>query len=551
MKTTLKRVLAMLLCLMLAFSLAACGSSSGKEEKTDAPKTQTDTPSSSSSGGAQSGQSGKTDTPSAPSGSGTVSARDTLNVCAIGDKGTLLPHGMTGSGLFGAARMYCEPLWEYTADEQLMPILAESVEGLNSTTWTVHLRKGIKFSNGSDFTAEDVIFSMQYYKDATKGQFKEFDLEQSKILDDYTIEFILNPFGYTMCYAIGNLLIYDKETFDENEMITNPIGTGPYKVKEYVIGSYLYLEARDDYWGEPAKIKNLNFYVYNEDSQITNAIQNGELDYVSEVPAQDADFLETIPDYTAEKYYTMQAPNLSFNLSKQSVMSNLDARLACCYALNRNAVIDRVYFGNAEIIRWPVSEHSIGFEESMANLHPVYTEGRNVEKAKDYAEKAGLVGKEITVITNGGSNFIAIAEIFQANMKEIGVTVTIKNYDAASYMTMANTPDAYDIAINQSSSSAGLALSLLSGTMMFYPTRFEEWEDYDFFYNTGMSAFTNPDPEARQQILRDIIPCFIEDAVWFGICDVQATRLIKSDLAGMIYLKTISINRYDQWYWVA
>ena len=548
----------------LQLALAACNSGGGAENNasidsgnTSAGSNNSDSTSNQAEPTNNAGANAGTNTAASPDNQGSqggaaVSARDTLTLGAIGDAATLLPNGMSRSGLFAAARMYCEPLWEYTADDVLIPVLAESVEGLESTTWTVHLRQGVTFSNGSPFTASDVFFTMQYYKDAIVGQYREFDMEKSRIIDDYTLEFILDPFGYTMQYAIGNLLIYDEETFDEDDFVINPVGTGPYVVDEYIITSHLHLKARDDYWGEKAKIANLHFKVFNEDAQLTNALLAGEIDYVSLIPAQDIAYAENaLQGYNIEKYNTMQAPNLAFNLNPVSIMSNMDARLAACYATNRQAIIDLVYFGNASLIRWPVSEFSIGFEENMANLHPVYSIGMDLERAREYAEKAGIIGKDIVVITNGALNFVTTAEIFQANMKEIGVNVVINNYDAASFTTVQNDPEMYDIVMTQSASSSGLALSLIAGTMMFTPTRYEGWADFDYFIEIGYGAFANLSEAERQDVLREVAKMLIDGVVWFGICDVQAARAINKDLTGIIFMKTTSMSRFDQWYWVA
>ena len=475
--------------------------------------------------------------------------RDTLTVAISGDNGTLNPYGITGS-FIGVVRQYMETLIDYKAGKEKVWVLATDIEEVSTSQWIIHLREGVTFSNGNKFNAEDVWFTFEYcLSDPILMRYiPTFDLENSSIIDEYTIDLRLKYYEVTQMDALSMLYILDKESFNEDDFVMNPIGTGPYVVDEYVINSHLYLKANENYWGEKPKIENLHFKIMNEDSQLVNSIQAGTVD-VSRVPTQDIDFVETIPDYDVHMIYSVLCPNIQFNLSPDSVMSDLDARLAVCHATDRQAIIDVVYFGYAELTDYPVSMHCIDYEPRLGNLHPTYSVGRDLELAKQHAEKAGLVGKEVVIITDGSPSYVATAEILQANLSDIGVKAVINNYDAASYFSVSQDPTKYDISLYATASPQQLAIGMLYSYVLYSPTyNTGGWPGYERFMELGAEAIANPNAEERREALYEMTQIFVDAALWYGICDVKTANAVHADLGGVEFWSNGDC-RYVDWYW--
>ena len=461
----------------------------------------------------------------------------------------MLPNGMVG--LLGAARQYCEPLWDYSATGEVIYVLAEMIDNWDSDVWTIHLRQGVKFSNGNDFTAQDVIFTIEYYKAYVLGQYREFNMEKSKIIDDYTIELVLDPYGFAPQFGAATMYMYDSESFNEEDFVMNPIGTGPYEVVEYVINSHIYMKAREDYWGEKAKIENLKYFILNEDAQITNAIQASTIDVIPIIPSQDIEYAQTLPGYDVIMYSTNTAPNATFNMNPISIMTNKDARLAVCYAFDRQAVLNLVYFGYGSILHNPTANYCIDYEPRLDDLNAIYNDSPNVALAKEHAEKAGIIGKDIVVVTNGAPAFVTAAEILQSNMKDIGVNIVINNYDAASYTTVSADPTQYDILLTSSGSPSRLGSSILCNYIFWNPTRYENgWDGYDEYYALARKYMENPNSAERKEQYFEISKMFAEEMLWFAICNVNQACAVNENLGGIVFWTNQGM-RFNQWYWEA
>ena len=524
----MKKILAILLVACMAVTLlVACGN--GDESGT--PTT-----------------SGSQSPGTSPTGSGEiVSAKDTLRIAIGGDNGTLIPANITG-GFVGVVRQYQEVLVDFMNDGTMVYILATDVEELEDK-WVVTLREGVTFSNGNPFTAQDVLFTLEWYFTQPMGPMylSTIDMETTRIIDDHKIEIGLLQYSLTQLSSMSQIYILDHRTFDENESVMNPIGTGPYFVTDYVINSHLYMKARDDWWGGTPHIENLQFRILTEDAQFVNAIQAGTVD-VATVPGQDVDFVKGLPGLNVNQWYGGFVPILAFNFTDGSLMSSMDARVAVAHAFNRDAVINLAYFGSASQVDQPFSAGSRDMEARFANMHPVYSVGYDVDLAKEYAERAGLVGQELVVITNGTSANVATAEILQDNLRAIGITLIINNYDVASFSAIANDPTMFDLQITAVASPHNLGFSIVDSYVSWGEARYASgWPRWDDYIALGRTALSNRDAASRGNQLYEMLQMFTEVMPWYGIADIMNSMAISSDIAGN-QVWSAGGSRYFEWY---
>jgi peptide/nickel transport system substrate-binding protein len=526
-RSVITRLTSLLLCCAAVFSLAACGG-------VDSPAP--------SAGNAE----GDAETSGAPP---AASAKDTLNVAVTGDSGTLNYVKMMG-GFVTVARMFAEPLFDNDANMEKVWMLATDIEEVSTSQWIIHLREGVTFSNGNPFTAADVMFTLNYLANDPMGfmYIPTFDLDNSKIINDYTIEIAVVGYQITQMDALTMLYIFDEESFDPDTYAMNPVGTGPYIVTDYVINSHVDMVANENYWGGAPKIKNLRFKVLNEDTQRINALEAGTVD-VSAVPISDIEYVGGLPGFNVETVMTGLCNNVVFNLSESSVFQSLDARLAVSHAIDRDAIVNLVYDGHAKVTDYPVSMSAKDFEPRFANMHEVYSVGHDVELAKQYAEKAGIVGETIKIITNGSSEYITIAEIVQANLKDIGVMADINNYDAASYYDVSNDPGMFDLSIYATASPQKLVVGMLYSYVLYSPILMaNEWEGKERFLALGEEVLANPDAQARSDSVYEMARIFVDADLWYGICDTENAFAYNSKLQGVEFWSNGDF-RYGDWYW--
>ncbi|NLM53102.1 MAG: ABC transporter substrate-binding protein, partial [Firmicutes bacterium] len=306
----IKKVLALLLSCLLLLTLVACGGGNDNDKATD------------------------------PGKSSDNSAR-TLKIAAMQDSGTLHPLGVTG-GFVSTLYAFYEPLYDTRADGSRRWILATDLERVSDLQYTLKLREGVTFSNGNPFTAEDVMFTMELCKENPQFALnvKAVDFEKTKIIDEYTIDLWYTEYNAAQEPGFASMLIMDKESYDEVALSRTPIGTGPYVVTDYVVNSHLKATARDDYWGGEPGIKNIEFKIINEDSQLVNALETGEVD-MARVPIAEIDYVKSL-GYNVNVNKAGYNDVVLFSLLPGNPLESKEARWAICHAIDREAIIDVV-----------------------------------------------------------------------------------------------------------------------------------------------------------------------------------------------------------------
>ncbi len=419
-RKTMKKILCVLLAVVLIFCVTACG-------KTESAK-PANTPSGSSS--------------NAP-------VKDTLNIAISQDRGTLNPMYLFGYDILNALRMIYETMWDFDRDGNQIWCLATSLEKIEDKVYHITLREGVTFSNNNPLTASDVVFTLKKANNRVgePEYLSELDLEKTKALSDYMVELVFKNYDMSYFTSMASLPIFDEESFDEQAITQTPIGTGPYKLDEYVVNSHLDMSVRDGYWGEKPAIPHLSFKVLAEDAQKTNALSTGSID-ITAVPFQDIEYVKTLSGYSVDLLNNGQSRALFINTNVTSKFyDNVEARQAVAYGIDRQGIADIAYSGFAELSRLPVSMGNIAVTPDMLD-YGVYGTGYDPVKAAELAESSGLKGQTIVLITNGGSDSVTCAELIKENMNEIGVNVEIKNYDAGSWLSYAFDPTSCDMLVD-------------------------------------------------------------------------------------------------------
>jgi peptide/nickel transport system substrate-binding protein len=511
MKTTTKRILALLLMLVMVLSAASCGKTGDDADN----------------GGAE----GKT----------------TLRVAVSGDNGTLDPVGMGGSGGFlNIALTYMEPLWDTNGDMDRVYVLAESLDTISPTQFTIHLREGVTFSNGNPFTADDVIFTFNLYKNDPNRSFylQSLDMDTTVKIDDYTIDMHFLAANVAQINMMTQTLIVDAESYDAEDFAVNPVGTGPYVVTDYVVGSHTNVAARDDWWGGTPGIQVIEFKVLNEDSQKVTALETGTVD-VASIPSQDIEFVKTLAGYTVREAPSILCGDIGFNLSENSVFASKDARYAVIHAIDKQAIINLAYNGYGKPTDYPFTVNMIDYEDRFSHLGEAYTDSYNVELAKEYVAKAGIEGATIRIITNGSSEYVTTAEVLQSQLKEVGINAVINNYDAASYFEVAFDNTMYDISVYCTATPALMIADLIYTTITFGSSGWTGPE-YDRFMEIGSGLMGTMDDAARNDMIYEMMQIYTDINPTYGTVETVSATAVSKNLQGVEFW-SIGDVRYQDW----
>ncbi|HPL53331.1 MAG TPA: ABC transporter substrate-binding protein [Bacillota bacterium] len=321
-------------------------------------------------------------------------------------------------------------LIEYdTTDNKYIPGLAESWKQISDTTWEFKLRQGVKFHDGSEFSAEDVKFTIDrgLQKNASKSKFST--IKEVTVIDDYTVQLNLKTPDMDLVYKLcePNTVIICKNAFDTlEESKANQVGTGPYMYKEWVQGDYLSLTRFNDYWDGARKTEEIIIRSIPEASSRLIALQTGEIDVCVDPPVIDLHYVSEDKNLKLWQIPSSLIRHITLNLKVKPFDNHL-VRQAVAHAIDREAILALVYEGNA------TPHYNV--------MHPIsefYTDVDYYEfdqaKSKALLAEAGYPDGFKTEIYSGPSAVQkAVANVVQAQLREVGIEAEVKSLEIATF----------------------------------------------------------------------------------------------------------------------
>jgi len=348
------------------------------------------------------------------------------------------PHKALTSIEFRNSSLMCEDLVGSAQDFSPAPGLAKSWEiSPDGLEWTFYLRKGVKFHNGRELTAEDIKFNMDRILDEKTASGMKSRLgyvDSAEVLDRYTVKLILkNPSG-ALLSALWATPMIAPECVNEDGSVTHPIGTGPFEFVEWKTNEYLKYKKFKDYWieGLPYLDEVIIKPVPDETVRMT-ALRTGDLDITYYLPLdQAAEFVKDKPeDFQVTMYALGFTEFIHFNLSKPP-FDDVRVRQAVAYGLNKEDMLLGVYQGFGEAVNQAFSRKSRWYCDV-----PDFV--RDVNKAKALLAEAGYPdGLEVTLATtNQYPAWPRAAEIVQEQLKDIGLKIKLEISDWPTFAKKA------------------------------------------------------------------------------------------------------------------
>ena len=338
---------------------------------------------------------------------------------------------------------------------EIVPSLAKSWDiSEDGKTYILHLMEGVKFHNGEDFKADDVVYSLNRIvtvqgavNSGFVSQIEGFDelangvateLSGVKAIDDYTIEIKLKePYaGFMASLAAAPVSILDEKTttmagdkFGIEPEFT--VGTGPFKLKEWKLNEGIELVKNENYWKEAPKIDGVEIKVVPDTETQNIMFRNGELDIL------DLDYMvDYIPTYKQEfKDNLVSVPRVgityfTFNENIEP-LNNVNIRKALSMAIDRQAIVDSMYNGTASIENGIFPKGLIGHNENIEAIE------YNTEKAKEILAAEGYPNgfdMEIAIDSASSDTTKSVLEIISEQLSEIGVNASLKTYDESTWL---------------------------------------------------------------------------------------------------------------------
>ena len=419
---------------------------------------------------------------------------------------------------------------------EIEPSLATSWEWQDNTTLVMKLRDDVTWHNGEKFTAEDVLFTLQRFSEGTASAtlFKAFDAENSRVLDEYTIEIkLFEPYGPAInMLASMKAAIVSKnywESVDDVTFSREPIGTGPFKFVEWVTGDHITLVRNEEYWGQKPSFTNLEMRIIIDASARAIEIETGGVDIVDSLTSSDIErFGEG--NTAGVKLYTVGGTKihyLSFN-EDDPIFSNEKVRLAFAHAIDMEAVTDAGFgLGSGATVAGSSMASSIfGYvEQGQYEFNP--------ELSKQLLAEAGYPdGFTCQLIIPESGNNVRMGESIQSYLAEIGVTMEVCPYYTATWQSMARdgsaklsiqnlTVDSFDADQNYSNLYA-------DSTNLVVRT---QDETVNRLLNEGRSEL---DTEKRKAIYKELQEYIFQHAIQLNIDEPITNYVARDYIEGLI-----------------
>ncbi|ADG91955.1 extracellular solute-binding protein family 5 [Arcobacter nitrofigilis DSM 7299] len=372
-------------------------------------------------------------------------------------------------------------LFKYDKNGQVTTDLASSYKFIDSTHLVINLKKNVLWQDGKKFTADDVIFTYEKINDpkvftTIKSYFKE--VKSLSKINNYTVEVVYKK-PYFKALEIWMFGIIPKHILkDEKDLMTSsfnkhPIGTGPYKIDGFKLGSDIRLYAFDKYFEGRPKIDELNFKFLPDANTSFLYLKQGKLDLGGLSPLQ----IDRQIDKEFEKHYQIiEKPAFSydylgFNLKKKK-FQDIRVRRALSLAINREEIIDILFFGHGKVCNGPFLPGTFAYDDTIKPIKQNIKEAKRLLKLAGYDENHPL---SFEVITNTGNDIrINATQIIQYQLAKIGVKMKIrvmewqaflntvvhpKNFEAIVLgWNLALMPDAYPLWHSESMKKGGFNL---------------------------------------------------------------------------------------------
>lgn len=363
----------------------------------------------------------------------TADVKDHLIVGINGDAKSIDPHGAGDSLSVQALMNVTETLVTYNEAREIVPCLAESWEQLDELSYKFKLKEGVKFHNGDEMKASDVVYSfkratspvgakVQYIMDAV-------DPDGLEIVDDYTVIVrTKKPFGPFISYLpyIGAAIIPEKYYTEDPDAPNKPIGTGPLKFVDREKGSSLSYTRNDEYWGTKTAYKDLTLRIIPENNSRMIELETGEIDMAFEIPPNDYARIQDSSELQLFTKPTTTVTTLILNTEK-APLDNVKVRQAIDYAINEESIVKAVRRDSAEYTAHLVTKDQLYSDVNNSDMY------YDVEKAKKLLEESGVsLPLNLALYTNENQIRIDIATIIQTQLKEVGINMEIKVLEVAT-----------------------------------------------------------------------------------------------------------------------
>jgi peptide/nickel transport system substrate-binding protein len=413
----------------------------------------------------------------------------------------------------------------------LRPALAESWANPDNRTYRLYLRENVTFHNGDKFTADDVAFTLQYLENFSFYQERLSTITDIILINNYTLDIrTADPYPLLLYDLITvNILSknYMQQILDTNE--TWPIGTGPYKLAEYVPGEFIRLVCFDGYWKGTPEIPQVTFKIYDTYEQKVTGLLNGDMDIIS-ISFDDVDRITNSSDLSIKSVQTVGIIYLGFDCrvndsyafpKGQNPVADARVRKAIYHAIDITTLIDtKKNISSAVPCTQFVTPYTFGYNPEILRF-PF-----DLITARDLMVDAGYQDGFSIVLDCIDSNLsLHLCDLIAQQLSEINITVILNPQpmnDQLMKLYFKNT-SFYLTGFSPLTAEATIHLLLHTSDM---ENGLGIW-NYGNYSNPAVdrlcdSILITMSPSIRKELIQEVFSLAMDDAAWVPLYSSKA-----------------------------
>ena len=481
--------------------------------------------------------------PSAPP-TGSEGGEDTSFSIAVGiDPDTFDPAGQTTTTVQNMVDYVVETLVVFDEDGVLVGNLAETFEtSEDGLTVTLGLKDGVVFHDETPFDAEAVKFNLERIIDPelTVPLGSPFEvIESVTALDDSTVEVKLSrpspAFVSALSVTTAGMISPASVDAEGNTNLNyqRPVGTGPYTFGEYTAGESLTVTKFPEYWGEEPFYETVVFRVVPEAATRESLLLAGQVEMIILPPVSDIASLQANEDVEVLLAESDRTIFIALD-ANDPLLSDPQVRQALNYAVDKQAIVDNVLFGAAEVLDAPMAPSLFGYCQTGSYDY-------DPERAKQMLADAGAAGATLDLLTPSG-RYVQdqqAAEAVAGYLREVGLDVSVTTSDFPSFLARVNAPPSADT----------VDMHLLGWAPPFLDADFQMQMFRQATHppaGLATSFYTNPeveellaqadvetDEDTREQLYCDASKIIWDDAPWIFLWSQSFPIVWTNDVTGI------------------